>query len=57
MSSMVNNNSLFLHDAGKVLWIKGTKCGALRDSVPFAQFKKRKKHLWRRVNFSKVAGY
>ena len=32
-------------------------CGALRDLVPFAQFKKREKHPWRSVNFSKVAGW
>ena len=31
-------------------------CGALRDSVPFVKFKKRKKHPWRIVSFSKVAG-
>ena len=31
-------------------------CGALRDLVPFVQFKKREKHPWRCVNFSKVAG-
>ena len=31
-------------------------CGALRVSVPFVQFKKREKHPWRIVNFSKVAG-
>ena len=31
-------------------------CGALRDLVPFVQFKERKKHPWRSVNFSKVAG-
>ena len=30
-------------------------CGALRDLVPFARFKKREKHPWS-VNFSKVAG-
>ena len=30
-------------------------CGALRDSVPYVQFKKREKHPWRSVNFSKVA--
>ena len=29
-------------------------CGALRNLVPFAQFKKREKHPWRSVNFSKV---
>ena len=33
------------------------KCGALRDLVPFAQFKKREKHPRRSVNFSKVAGF
>ena len=32
-------------------------CGVLRDLVAFAQFKKREKHPWRSVNFSKVAGY
>ena len=30
--------------------------GALRDPVPFVKFKKREKHPWRGVNFSKVAG-
>ena len=28
----------------------------LRNLVPFVQFKKREKHSWRSVNFSKVAG-
>ena len=32
-------------------------CGALRDLVPFVQFKKREKHPWRSVTFSKVAGF
>ena len=32
-------------------------CGALRDLVLFVQFKKRKKHPWRSVNFSRVAGF
>ena len=31
-------------------------CGALRDLVAFVQFKKREKHPWKSVNFSKVAG-
>ena len=31
-------------------------CDALRYLVPFVQFKKRKKHPWRSVNFSKVVG-
>ena len=34
-----------------------TKCGALRDLVPFVQFKKREKHPWRSVTFSKVVGF
>ena len=29
-------------------------CDALRNLVPFAQFKKREKHPWRSVTFSKV---
>ena len=32
-------------------------CGALRDLVPFVQFKKREKHPWKSVNFSKIAGF
>ena len=32
-------------------------CGALRDLVPCAQFKKREKHPWRSVTFNKVAGW
>ena len=32
-------------------------CDALRHLVPFVQFKKRERHPWRTVNFSKVAGY
>ena len=31
-------------------------CGALRDWVPFVQFKKHEKHPRKSVNFSKVAG-
>ena len=33
-----------------------TICDALRDLVPFAQFKKREKHPWRSVTFIKVVG-
>ena len=29
---------------------------ALRDLVPFVQFKKREKHPWRSVTFRKLAG-
>ena len=32
------------------------KCDVLQDLVPFVQFKKREKHPWRSVTFSKVAG-
>ena len=32
-------------------------CDALRDLVPFVQFKKREKDPWRSVTFSKVAGF
>ena len=34
-----------------------TICDVLRDLVPFVQFKKREKHPWRAVTFSKVAGF
>ena len=54
------NNTFFIvttkssvTDVFKVLW---PIFGALSDLVPFVQFKKRKKHPWRSVNFSKVAG-
>ena len=33
------------------------KCGALRNLVAFVQFKKREKHPWRSVKFSKVPGF
>ena len=32
-------------------------CGALIDLVPFVQFKKREKHPWRGIAFSKVVGF
>ena len=32
------------------------KCDAMRNLVPFVQFKKREKHPWRSVTFSKAAG-
>ena len=34
----------------------GNSCDALPDFVPFVQFKKREKHSWKSVTFSKVAG-
>ena len=33
------------------------ECDALRDLVPFSQFKKREKHPWRIITLSKVAGF
>ena len=36
--------------------ITETMCDALSDLVPFVLFKKREKHPWRSVNFSKVTG-
>ena len=51
------NNCLnvFEHFVGLVL--KELICNALRDLVPFAQFKKREKHPRRSDTFSKVAGF
>ena len=43
------------YDENKCLY--NLKCDALRNLVPFVQFKKRKKRPWRSVNFSKVAGF
>ena len=34
-----------------------TICDALRDFVQFVQFKKREKHPWKSVNFSKIADF
>ena len=31
-------------------------CDALRDLIPFVQFKKREKHRWRSVTLTKIAG-
>ena len=41
---------------GKFLSAFGLSCDALHDLVPFIQFKKREKHPWRSITFSKVAG-
>ena len=40
-----------------MIWGNSPKCDALRDLVPFVQFKKREKHPCRSFNFSKVAGF
>ena len=34
-----------------LLWIFELNCGALRDLIPFVQFKNREKHPWRSVKF------
>ena len=39
---------------GSLFWESNAICDALRDLVPFVQFKKREKHPCRSVNFSKV---
>ena len=45
-----------LHPSHKILsYLFKSLCDALRDLVPFIQFKKREKHPWRSVTFSKVA--
>ena len=37
-----------------MLSVEKNICGAFRNLVPFVQFKKREKHLWKSVAFSKV---
>ena len=38
-------------------YLESNNWDALRDLVPFAQFKKSENHPWRSVTFSKVAGW
>ena len=52
-----NEANTFLLENKKMILLNWLKCGTLRDLVPFVQFKKREKHPWRSVNFSKVAGF
>ena len=47
---------LLMPKMGHIILNGRNKCDALRDMVVFVQFKKREKHPWRSVNFSKVAG-
>ena len=42
-----------IHYEGTQLFISDILC----DLISFVQFKKREKHPWRSVTFSKVAGY
>ena len=44
-----------IHDLSIVLFLDKHHCDALRDLVPFVQFKKREKHPWKSVTFSKEA--
>ena len=47
----------FLGKFGYIMYVYKLRiCDALRDFVPFVQFKKREKHPWRSVTFNKVAG-
>ena len=55
MSSMVNKNSLFLYDAGKVLWIKGTKSNS-DDSMFLARYSLATLEHYRRVTLSLKGG-
>ena len=41
-------------DRVPLVLIYNRTCDALRDLVAFVQFKKREKHSWRSVDFSKV---
>ena len=45
--------SLFEGNRGRKL----KECDALRDFVPFIHFKKREKHPWRNVTFSKIVTF
>ena len=49
--SLLSKSNLIVPGQKNSIW------GALRDLIPFVQFKKREKHPWRSVNFSKVAGF
>ena len=65
-SSASFRNSVYLISSLAIAWIIFSLlgiisifhyCGAVRDLIQFAQFKKREKHPWRSVTFSKVAGW
>ena len=56
MKKIVCLMSILLSDSDVKNALKNI-CGALRDLVPFVQFKKREKHPWRSANFSNVAGF
>ena len=50
MSSLSGRNDLLSGTVNNYM------CDALRNLVPFVQFKKREKNPWGSVNFSKFAG-
>ena len=54
---MISENSFGNSGEFKLLNFQFHISDALRDLVAFAQFKKREKHPWRSVNFSKAAGF
>ena len=48
-------SSFYLYEK-KLFSIRLIICDDLHDLIPFVQFKKREKHPWWSVTFSKVAG-
>ena len=65
---ILNNDHIVIFQQKKTrtrdfLWVtwnfslKLLSCGALRDLVPFVQFKRREKHPWTSVTFSNAAGF
>ena len=41
----------------RIIFISGRICDTLGGLVPFVLSKKREKHPWRSIDFSKVAGF
>ena len=52
----VSNGNLIILKWLKIRYSRPKICSALRDLALFVQFKKREKHPWRSVAFSKVPG-
>ena len=71
VEEIVNNHELPCHSKSRrnkkkkiplvtgkfTLCVSGSICDALRDLVPWAQFKKREKHPWRSVTFSEACNF
>ena len=49
-SNNINSKQLLQYIYVAQMWCLG-------NLIPFAQFNKREKHLWKSVSFSNVAGY